>query len=74
MFNLEGLIPKLCQFAREVGDNDRALRFRAAGMQTLAVLVNSSNTLCCLFIIELNTYLEEMLVAVFYLLYNVTFL
>nr|GME06543.1 protein EFR3 homolog isoform X1 [Ipomoea batatas] len=40
MFNLEGLIPKLCQFAREVGDHDRALKFRAAGMQTLAVLVS----------------------------------
>lgn len=75
MFNLEGLIPKLCQFAREVGDHDRALKFRAAGMQTLAVLVNSLNTLCSLFITELNAYLEEMLVAVFfYLLYNDTFL
>ncbi|KAJ8560366.1 hypothetical protein K7X08_004424 [Anisodus acutangulus] len=39
MFNLEGLIPKLCQLAREVGDDDRALRLRSAGMQTLAVLV-----------------------------------
>ncbi|XP_055836227.1 protein SEMI-ROLLED LEAF 2 isoform X2 [Solanum dulcamara] len=39
MFNLEGLIPKLCQLAREVGDDDRALHLRSAGMQTLAVLV-----------------------------------
>lgn len=39
MFNLEGLIPKLCQLAREIGDDDRALRLRSAGMQTLAVLV-----------------------------------
>lgn len=39
MFNLEGLIPKLCQLAQEIGDDDRALRLRSAGMQTLAVLV-----------------------------------
>ncbi|XP_059291448.1 protein SEMI-ROLLED LEAF 2 isoform X1 [Lycium ferocissimum] len=39
MFNLEGLIPKLCQLAQEVGDDDRALRLRSVGMQTLAVLV-----------------------------------
>ncbi|XP_075100161.1 protein SEMI-ROLLED LEAF 2 isoform X4 [Nicotiana tabacum] len=39
MFNLEGLIPKMCQLAREIGDDDRALRLRSAGMQTLAVLV-----------------------------------
>lgn len=39
MFNLEGLIPKLCQLAREVGDDDRVLHLRSAGMQTLAVLV-----------------------------------
>lgn len=41
MFNLEGLIPKMCQLAREIGDDDRALRLRSAGMQTLAVLVKT---------------------------------
>ncbi|KAL3506672.1 hypothetical protein ACH5RR_032054 [Cinchona calisaya] len=40
MFNLEGLIPKLCQLAREVGDDDKTLRLRSAGMQVLAVLVH----------------------------------
>ncbi|KAI4310765.1 hypothetical protein MLD38_035716 [Melastoma candidum] len=39
MFNLEGLIPKLCQLAGELGDDDRALRLRSAGMQALACLV-----------------------------------
>ncbi|XP_044466327.1 protein SEMI-ROLLED LEAF 2-like isoform X1 [Mangifera indica] len=39
MFNLEGLIPKLCQLAQEVGDDERALRLRAAGMQALANMV-----------------------------------
>ncbi|XP_052207637.1 protein SEMI-ROLLED LEAF 2 isoform X2 [Diospyros lotus] len=39
MFNLEGLIPKLCQLAQEVGDDDRALRLRSAGLQALASMV-----------------------------------
>ncbi|XP_044499829.1 protein SEMI-ROLLED LEAF 2 isoform X3 [Mangifera indica] len=39
MFNLEGLIPKLCQLAHEVGDDERALRLRSAGMQVLANMV-----------------------------------
>lgn len=52
MFNLEGLIPKLCQLAREVGDDDRALRLRSAGMQTLAVLVKTQSlSLCCFVLI-----------------------
>lgn len=39
MFNLEGLIPKLCQLAQEVGDSERALRLRSAGLQALAFMV-----------------------------------
>ncbi|XAR48715.1 hypothetical protein NMG60_11031619 [Bertholletia excelsa] len=39
MFNLEGLIPKLCQMAQEVGDDERALRLRSAGLQALAFMV-----------------------------------
>ncbi|KAF3458013.1 hypothetical protein FNV43_RR02676 [Rhamnella rubrinervis] len=39
MFNLEGLIPKLCQLAQEVGDDDRALFLRSAGLQVLASMV-----------------------------------
>ncbi|CAI9762848.1 unnamed protein product [Fraxinus pennsylvanica] len=39
MFNLEELIPKLCQLSREFGDDERALCLRAGGMQTLSVLV-----------------------------------
>lgn len=52
MFNLEGLIPKLCQLAQEIGDDDRALRLRSAGMQTLAVLVKTQSiSFCCLLFI-----------------------
>ncbi|KAB1213316.1 hypothetical protein CJ030_MR5G003614 [Morella rubra] len=40
MFNLEGLIPKLCQLAQEVGDSERALRLRSAGLQALAFMVS----------------------------------
>ncbi|XP_021290264.1 protein EFR3 homolog B isoform X2 [Herrania umbratica] len=39
MFNLEGLIPKLCQLAQEDGDDDRALRLRSVGLQVLASMV-----------------------------------
>ena len=39
MFNLEGLIPKLCQLAQEDGDDDRALCLRSAGLQVLASMV-----------------------------------
>lgn len=40
MFNLEGLIPKLCDLAQEIGDDERALRLRSAGLQVLASMVN----------------------------------
>lgn len=39
MFNLEGFIPTLCQFAQEVGEDERAKYLRAAALQALAALV-----------------------------------
>lgn len=39
MFNFEGLIPKICQLAQEVGEDDRAMRLRSAGLQALSYLV-----------------------------------
>ncbi|WOL03662.1 hypothetical protein Cni_G12382 [Canna indica] len=39
MFNVEGLIPKLCQLGQEVGEDDRGLRLRSAGLQALASMV-----------------------------------
>ncbi|CAA0829874.1 Uncharacterized protein SHERM_25387 [Striga hermonthica] len=39
MFNLEGLIPNLCQMAQEVGDDQRAENLRAAGLQALSAMV-----------------------------------
>ncbi|KAL2328854.1 hypothetical protein Fmac_022281 [Flemingia macrophylla] len=40
MFNLEGFIPKLCQLAQEVGEDERALRLRSAGLQALSYMVH----------------------------------
>ncbi|CAN8311400.1 unnamed protein product [Cochlearia groenlandica] len=37
MFNLEGLIPKLCQLAQEMGE---ALQLRSSGIQALAFMVS----------------------------------
>ncbi|KAJ4956302.1 hypothetical protein NE237_013085 [Protea cynaroides] len=39
MFNLEGLIPKLCELSQEIGDGERALRLRSAGLQALSFMV-----------------------------------
>ncbi|XP_061357545.1 protein SEMI-ROLLED LEAF 2-like isoform X2 [Gastrolobium bilobum] len=39
MFNLEGFIPKLCQLAQEVGEDERALRLRSAGLEALSYMV-----------------------------------
>ncbi|KAL8036932.1 hypothetical protein ABFX02_11G008200 [Erythranthe guttata] len=39
MFNLEGLIPKLCQLAQEVGDDERVQQLRAAALQALSAMV-----------------------------------
>ncbi|KAL0556538.1 hypothetical protein IC582_005052 [Cucumis melo] len=39
MFNLEGIIPKLCQLALEGESNDEAPHLRSAGLQTLASMI-----------------------------------
>ncbi|XP_022150364.1 uncharacterized protein LOC111018549 isoform X2 [Momordica charantia] len=39
MFNLEGIIPKLCQLALEGGSDDEAPHLRSAGLQTLASMI-----------------------------------
>ena len=39
MFNLEGFIPKLCQLAQEVGEDERAQNLRSAGLQALSSMV-----------------------------------
>ncbi|GMH18201.1 hypothetical protein Nepgr_020042 [Nepenthes gracilis] len=40
MFQLEELVPKLCQLTQEVGNDDRALCLRAAGLQAIASMVS----------------------------------
>ncbi|OIW11456.1 hypothetical protein TanjilG_26822 [Lupinus angustifolius] len=39
LFNLEGIIPKLCQLAQETGDDERAKASRSAGLQSLSSMV-----------------------------------
>lgn len=39
MFNFEGLIPKICLLAQEMGDDERAQSLRCAGLQTLSATV-----------------------------------
>ncbi|KAI3788224.1 hypothetical protein L2E82_00981 [Cichorium intybus] len=39
MFNLEGFIPKLCQLAQEVGEDERVEPIRSAGLQALSSMV-----------------------------------
>ncbi|KAL7097914.1 hypothetical protein ACP275_10G173100 [Erythranthe tilingii] len=39
MFNLDGFVPKLCQMAQEVGDDERAEQLRVAGLQSLSAMV-----------------------------------
>ncbi|XWS35528.1 hypothetical protein CRYUN_Cryun20dG0004900 [Craigia yunnanensis] len=39
MFNLDGLIPKLCLLAQEMGEDRRVQRLRSVGLQTLSSVV-----------------------------------
>lgn len=52
MFNLEGLIPKLCQMAQEVGEDERALHLRSAGLQALSYMVLLLSLVPLLLILE----------------------
>lgn len=70
MFNLEGLIPKLCQVAQEVGDDERAEHLRAAGLQALSAMVCVCNSLlisffCIIVLIFLCGYISFILFICF---------
>ncbi|XP_062229738.1 protein SEMI-ROLLED LEAF 2-like isoform X2 [Phragmites australis] len=38
-FNLEGLVPRLCEIAQEVGEDERANALRAAALQALSAMI-----------------------------------
>ncbi|CAN6215732.1 unnamed protein product [Urochloa humidicola] len=38
-FNLEGLVPRLCEIAQEVGEDERARSLRAAALQSLSAMI-----------------------------------
>lgn len=46
MFNIEGLIPKLCLLAQEMGDGERAEHLRAAALQALSAAVSLTLLWC----------------------------
>lgn len=39
MFNFEGLIPKICLLAQEMGEDERVIKMRCAGLQALSAMV-----------------------------------
>ena len=39
MFNLDGMIPKLCLLAQEMGEDEREQYLRSAGLQALSAMV-----------------------------------
>ncbi|KAM3323427.1 protein SEMI-ROLLED LEAF 2 [Capsicum chacoense] len=39
MFNLEGLIPKICLLTQEMGEDERVLKLRCAGLQALSAMI-----------------------------------
>lgn len=39
LFNLEGIIPKLCQLAQETGEDESARNSRSAGLKALLAMV-----------------------------------
>lgn len=52
MFNLDSMIPKLCQIAQEMREDGTAMNVRAAGLQALSSMVIYPHSLfvvtsCC---------------------------
>ncbi|KAI8545849.1 hypothetical protein RHMOL_Rhmol07G0069700 [Rhododendron molle] len=56
MFNLEGLTPKLCVLAQEMGEDERVKHLRSAGLQALSSMV--------LHLISLHSYYSAQLTCV----------
>ena len=51
MFNLDGMIPKLCLLAQELGEEGRERQMRSASLQALSAMV-----ICTKFIWMYSTY------------------
>lgn len=52
MFNVEGMIPRLCELGQDLRDDDSGLRLRSAALQALASMVLHElkiiwSLLCC---------------------------
>lgn len=49
MFHLDGFIPKLCQLAQQIGEEENAKHLRTVGLKALSAMVQSSCGFCLLF-------------------------
>jgi len=71
-FNLEGLIPKLCQLSQETGEDEQSRNLRAAGLQALSSMVPLSIQYVC-FIVYSHAFLfcwklkQEVYCSFFYI-------
>lgn len=59
-FNLEGLVPRLCEIAQEVGEDERATALRAAALQSLSAMVGSVIALYQTDVICLHGFLKVL--------------
>lgn len=41
MFHLDGFIPKLCQLAQQIGEEESAINLRTVGVKALSAMVQS---------------------------------
>lgn len=41
MFHLDGFIPKLCQLAQQIGEEESAIKLRTVGLKALSAMVQS---------------------------------
>lgn len=56
MFNLDGMIPKLCLLAQETGEDERARHLRYAGLQTLSAMVDHFHAILIMMMWIINAY------------------
>lgn len=51
MFHLDGFIPKLCQLAQQIGEEESAIHLRTVALKALSAMVQSSCRFFQLFIL-----------------------
>lgn len=56
MFNLDGMIPKLCLLAQELGEEGREKQMRSASLQALSAMVICTMLIWTYYYLSLCTY------------------